>query len=393
MSESTPVRILASTAAAKVIRSELSRRRFLSFTAAAAGTGLLAACGTGSGPDTGTVATGGPLEDKLSIFTWGDYDDPEVLTDFTAEFGPKVTLDSFNSNEEMISKLVAAKGTSGYDIVIPTGPFIPQMVENGLLVKLNHELLPNLEHMDPAFLGRDWDPNNDYSICKAWGTTGFVYDKTKISRELNTWADFIDAAQNEASGKMSVLDDPAPLLGLYFWSHGIDWNTTDEADLDAGEAFLVNELAPHISTFDSYPGGVAIPQAQQMLMQVWNGDARLGILESDDPDRWVWRLGSPDTELWMDNWAIATGAPNPEAAHAFINFIMDPEISLRELDYNGYHTGATGIEEAANAEGMEMLDLVFFPPAEIETMHTQVLGEQQQRIVDIWDKTKAAAGA
>ncbi len=391
MSESTPVRILASTAAARVIRSEVSRRRFLSFGAAAAGTGLLAACSSGAEPNAVPGAVGGPLEDTLSIYTWGDYDDPEVLTDFTGEFGPKITLDSFNSNEEMISKLVAAKGTSGYDIVIPTGPFIPQMVENGLLQKLNHDLLPNLEHMDPAFLGRDWDPNNDYSICKAWGTTGFVYDKTKISRELHTWADFLDAAQNEASGKMSVLDDPAPLLGLYFWSNGIDWNTSEAADLDACEEFLVNSLAPHISTFDSYPGGVAIPQAQQMLMQVWNGDARIGIQESDDPDRWVWRLGSPDTELWMDNWAIAAGAPNPEAAHAFINFIMDPAISLRELDYNGYHTGATGIEEAAKAEGMEMLDLVFFSPDQVESMHTQVLGEQQQRIVDIWDKTKAAA--
>jgi spermidine/putrescine transport system substrate-binding protein len=293
----------------------------------------------------------------------------------------------------MISKLVAARGTSGYDIVIPTGPFIPQMIENGLLTKLNRDLIPNIEHMDPAFLGRAWDPNNEYSICKAWGTTGFVYDKTKITRELHTWEDFIDAAQNEASGKMSVLDDPAPLLGLYYWSHGIDWNTTDPAHLDAAEDFMVNTLAPHIATFDSYPGGVAIPQAQQMLMQVWNGDARIGIMESEDPDRWQWRLGSPDTELWMDNWAIAAGAPNPEAAHAFINFVLAPENSLRELDYNGYHTGATGIEQTARDEGLDMLDLIFFTEEQVATMHTGKVTDTQQRVVEIWDKTKAAAGA
>ncbi|MBC3734951.1 spermidine/putrescine ABC transporter substrate-binding protein, partial [Bacillus pumilus] len=79
---------------------------------------------------------------------------------------------------------------------------------NGLLSKLNLDLIPNIEYMDPAYLGRAWDPTNDYSICKAWGTTGFVYDKTVITRELTTWADFLDAAQNEASGKTSVLDDP-----------------------------------------------------------------------------------------------------------------------------------------------------------------------------------------
>ncbi len=164
--------------------------------------------------------------------------------------------------------------------------------------------------------------------------------------------------------------------------------------LATGSVELSKVVAEYYNATHAWdPSDLTLTQAQQMLMQVWNGDARLGIEESDDPDRWVWRLGSPDTELWMDNWAIAAGAPSPEAAHAFINFIMDPEISLRELDYNGYHTGATGIEEAANAEGMDMLDLVFFSPEQIETMHTQILGEQQQRIVDIWNKTKAAAGA
>jgi spermidine/putrescine transport system substrate-binding protein len=392
MSPQQPVRILASTSASRIIAQEYSRRRFLSFTAAAAGAGLLAACSS-PGADPAPGATGGDLENSLSIYTWGDYDDPEVLTDFTAQLGPDITLDSFNSNEEMISKLVAAKGTSGYDIVVPTGQFIPQMVENGLLTKLNLDLIPNISNVDPAFLGRDWDPNNDYSIVKAWGTTGFVYDKTKISRDLTTWQDFIDAAQNEASGSVSLLDDPAELTGLYFWANDIDWTTTDAQHLDAAEEFLVNTMAPHVSAFDSYPGGVAIPQAQHALMQAWNGDARIGILSSDDPDRWQWVLGSPATELWADNWAIAEGAPNPEAAHAFINYVLEPEVSLAELDYIGYHTGAAGIEDAARDAGLEMLDLVFFTPEQLETMHTGEVNEAQQRSVEIWDKMKAAAGA
>lgn len=387
-----PVHILASASASRIIASELSRRRFLSLAAAVGGTGLLAAC---SSPSDGPAAeaTGGPLESKLSIYTWGDYDNPTVLTDFTADLGPKIVLDSFNSNEEMISKLVAAKGTSGYDIVVPTGAFIPQMVENNLLTRLNLDLIPNLTHMDPAFLGQNWDPSNDYSICKAWGTTGFVYDKTQITRDLVTWEDFIDAAQKEASGKTSLLDDPAELTGIYFWSNGIDWNTTDPKHLDAAEDFVVNTLAPHVAAFDSYPGGSAIPQATHVLMQAWNGDARIGILESDDPDRWVWRLGSPATELWMDNWAIAAGAPNPEAAHAFINYVLDPEVQVRQLDYIGYHTGAADIEALAAADDLPMLDLVFFSPEEIATMHNGEVTEAQQRIVEIWNKAKAAAGA
>ncbi len=276
---------------------------------------------------------------------------------------------------------------------MPTGAFIPQMVQNGLLAPINHELVPNLEHMDPAFLGQAWDPANNYSICKAWGTTGFVYDTTKITRELKTWNDFIDAATKEASGKVSVLDDPAEVTGIYYWANGIDWNTTDPAQLDAAEKFVVDTLAPHIAAFDSYPGGQAIPQGTHWLMQVWNGDARIGIQESKTPEKWQWVLGSPATELWMDNWAIAAGAPHPEAAHAFINYVLTPENQLKNVDYIGYHTGAKDIETAAEKAGLEMLDLVFFSPEQIATMKTGEVNENQQRTVDIWNKAKAAAGA
>ncbi|WP_396657182.1 spermidine/putrescine ABC transporter substrate-binding protein [Microbacterium sp.] len=392
MPEQPSVRILASRAAAPLLVKELTRRRFLSVTALAGGAAFLAACSSG-GAQPSASATGGDLEGSLSIYSWGDYDAPEVLESFTTEFGPTVRVDSFGSNEELIAKLVAAKGTGGYDIIVPTGVFIPQMVENGLIAKLNKDLIPNIQYMDPAYLGREWDPDNEYSICKAWGTTGFVYDKTVITRELKTWGDFLDCAQKEASGRTSVLDDPAEITGMYYWANGIDWNTTDPAQIDACEDFIVNTLAPHIAAFDSYPGSGAIPNATAALIEVWNGDARQGILNSSDPDRWQWVLGSPATELWMDNWAIAASAPHPEAAHAFINYVLTPENALLELDYIGYHTGAKDIQQIAEAEGLEMLDLVFFTPEQIATMKDGEVNEAQERTVEIWNKAKAAAGA
>ena len=133
-----PLRILAHESVVPRVRREIDRRRFLSLIAAAGGAGLLASCGGGGGTSkpsvTGTpsqVATGGPIEDALTMYSWGDYDDPSILKAFSKQLGPTITTDSFGSNEEMIAKLVAAKGTSGYDIVVPTGQFIPQMVENG----------------------------------------------------------------------------------------------------------------------------------------------------------------------------------------------------------------------------------------------------------------------
>lgn len=394
MTESrSPLRILAPDAAVPAITRELSRRRFLGLAALAGGTAFLAACAPGGGTSANPQATGGTLEGNLSVYTWGDYDSPDVIANFTSELGPKITLDSYSSNEELIAKLIAAKGTSGYDIVVPTGVFIPQMIENGLLTKFNKDLLPNLSNMDPAYLGRAWDPGNDYSVCKAWGTTGFVYDKTVISRELTTWGDFFDAAQNEASGKTAMSDDPAGIVGAYFWANDMDWNTDDPEELEACRAFLVDTIAPHISAFDSYPGTNAIPQGTQTLMQAWNGDARLGLMESGDPDRWQWVLPGPITELWMDNWAIAAGAPHPEAAHAFINFSMTPENLELNLDYIGYNVGGKDMEQAAVDSGLELTDLIFFTPEQLESMNEQILNDSQTTRVEIWNEMKAAAGA
>jgi spermidine/putrescine transport system substrate-binding protein len=393
MTESrNPLRILAPEGSAPAIMRELSRRRFLSFAAIAGGATVLAACSPGGSGSPAPQATGGTLEDSLSVYTWGDYDSPDVVSAFTSELGPKVTLDSYASNEELIAKLIAAKGTSGYDIVVPTGVFIPQMIENGLLTKFNKDLLPNMTNIDPAYLGRAWDPGNDYSVCKAWGTTGFVYDKTVITRELTTWADFFDAAQNEASGKTSMSDDPAGVLGSYFWANDMDWNTEDPDELEAARAFLIEEIAPHISAFDSYPS-TAIVQGSQVLMQSWNGEARLGIGESSEPDRWQWVLPGPITELWMDNWAIAAGAPHPEAAHAFIDFSMSPESLALNLDYIGYNVGGKDMEAAAVEGGLDYTDLIFFTPEQLETMREQELNDSQTVRVEIYNEMKAAAGA
>jgi len=389
----TPLRILAPRDAVPTIARELSRRRFLGVAAIAGGTAFLAACAPGGGGSPAPQATGGDLESSVSVYTWGDYDSPEVVSAFTTELGPDVTLDSYSSNEELIAKLIAAKGTSGYDIVVPTGVFIPQMIENGLLTKFSKDLLPNLANMDPAYLGRAWDPTNDYSVCKAWGTTGFVYDKNVITRELTTWSDFFDAAQNEASGKTSMSDDPAGIIGAYFWANDLDWNTEDPDELEACRAFLVDEIAPHISAFDSYPGTNAIPQGTQALMQAWNGDARLGLIESSEPDRWQWVLPGPITELWMDNWAIAAGAPNPEAAHAFINFSLSPESLALNLDYIGYNVGGKDMEQGATETGLALTDMIFFTPEQLESMHEQELNDSQTTRVAIWNEMKAAAGA
>ena len=273
---------------------------------------------------------------------------------FTAELGPNVTLDSYSSNEELIAKLVAAKGTSGYDIVVPTGVFIPQMIENGLLQKFNKDLLPNISNMDPAYLGRAWDPSNEYSICKAWGTTGFVYDKTVITRELDHVGGLLRRrAERGERQDLACSDDPAGIIGSYFWANDMDWNTEDPAELEACREFLVNEIAPHISAFDSYPGTTRSCRARRCSCRPGTARRASASSRAASPTAGSGCSPGPITELWMDNWAIADGRPAPRGrarVHQLLAVAGEPALNL---DYIGYNVGGKDMEEAAVDAGLE----------------------------------------
>jgi len=306
-------------------------------------------------------------------------------------------VDYHGSNEDLITKLASSNGNSGFDIVVPTGPYVPQMIEKGLIQKFDKSLLPNISNVDPAYLAQAWDPGNDYSVCKNWGTTGFFYDTSVITRDLKTWGDFLDACMNEASGNCSMIDTGPNMCGVWFWANGHDWNTTDSALIDQCEAFLVDEFAQHVKAFDSYPS-TAIAEGAYAISMAWNGDARQAYYRiqdaGGDPTVWKWVLGAPETELWMDTYCIAAGAPNPEAAHAWINWELIPEISIKDLQYHGYNTGMKGMSSLISelAPDLEYGDMIFFTDEQVSTFRTQEITPAIDRLVDILNKMKAKAG-
>ncbi|MEY3267155.1 MAG: hypothetical protein RJA15_1601 [Actinomycetota bacterium] len=396
-------------------RDKLNRRAFIKAGSATAGMAvvLMACGGSDSASDTTAPAGDGDklasgdwsrvinkASGTLAMYTWGDYNDPAVVGALAEEdLGVKMRVDFFGSNEDLITKLAAGGGSSsGFDIVVPTGPYIPQMIEKGLIQKFDKTLLPNISNIDPAYMGQAWDKGNDYSVCKNWGSTGFFYDTTKISKELNTWQDFLDACMGEASGQCSVIDSAPNFVGPYFWANGIDWNTEKKEDLDAAEAFLVDKFAQHVKAYDSQPSA-KLGEGAFILSMAWSGDARMAytrIAEAGgNPADWRWVLGTPDTELWMDNYCIAAGSPNTEAAHAWINWALIPEVSLKDLLYIGFNTGMKNMEQliADLAPDLEYGDMIFFKEEELKTMHTQILNTSIDRQVDILNQAKAKAGA
>jgi spermidine/putrescine transport system substrate-binding protein len=404
-----PLKILLPRSVAARVAAQLNRRRFLALSGATAMTAWLAACGDDSSSgDAGSSATDAPgstaagaatdataapsadFDKKINLFTWAEYDDEDLLSSW-GNIQPTI----FNSNEEAVQKLVAAGGASGFDIVVPTGPYIPQMAAENLLAELDLSRIPNFANLDEPYTNQIWDQGNKHSVCKNWGTTGWIYDTTVVTSEIKTWADFIAVAQGEASGSTSVLDTAPNLCGIYFWANGMDWNTEDPAELDACEDYLVNQFAQHLTAFDSYPG-IALAQGNYALSQVWNGDARQGLLSIEesggDPERYTWGIGGPDTEIWMDNWCIVQGAENVDAAYDFINFILDKSNSITDLEFHGYNTGMKDID-AVLPPDLPYKDMVFFTDEQVATMRAQVLNSSQDRKVEIYNNVKARAGA
>ena len=390
-----PVRILADRATAQRLVGAISRRQLLAAVGGSAAlAAFLAACGSDSGTEStgtsgGTSGGGDASANSFKLFTWAEYDDPDLMK----KFG-NIEITIFNSNEEAIQKLVAAGGNNGFDMICPTGVYIPQLAGENLLEELDLSKITNFKNLDVAYTNQTWDPGNKYSVCKNWGSTGWIYDTTVIKREIKTWADFIDVATNEASGQTSILDTAPNLCGMYFWANGKDWNTTDEADLKDCEDFLVGEFAQHIKAFDSYPG-INLTQGNYALSMVWNGDARQGLLSvaesGGNPDDYVWGLGAPETELWMDNWCILKGAANVDAAYNFMNFILDPANSAIDIQFHGYNTGIQAAKDALPSD-TKYIEMIYFTEDEVGRMKSGSLDNQQQ-VVDIYNKVKAAAGA
>lgn len=402
------IRILASRASAQRLANSLSRRRFLGLGAAAGAAAVLAACGSSkkaststSAGGTTTAAPGGATTavtetivptgkgKPFNLYTWAEYDDPDLM----GAYGP-IKIDIYASNEEAIQKLATAGTKSGYDMLVPTGVYIPQLVQKGLLEELDLSKVTNFKNLDPNYTNQPWDPGNKHSVCKDWGSTGWIYDKTAVKTPINSWSDFIKAAQTDASGQTSVLDAPQDLCGIYFWANGISWTTEKKADLDACEAFIVDQLAKHIKAFDSYPG-INLTQGNYTLSQVWNGDARQGLVKlaqaGKDPSQYVWGLGKPDTELWMDNWTILKGAKNLDAAYAFMNFILEPANSVKDLQFHGYNTGILGVKDLVPKD-LKYPEIIFFDDAQVKGMHAGAVNTAQDRLVAIYNNAKAKAG-
>lgn len=278
----------------------------------------------------------------LTIFNWGDYIDEDLITEFEELYGVKVIYETFDSNEAMITKI--QQGGTTYDIAIPSEYTIEKMIEEDLLFEIDHSKIPNLKYINPNFLDLAFDPGNKFSIPYFWGTVGIVYNPEIIGDiEINTWDDLWNPA---LKNEILLIDGAREVLGFSLNSLGYSLNDTDEEHLREAVEKL-NLLTPNIKAIIGDEVRQLIATGEAGVGLVWSGTYQEIVWENEDVD-FQYVVPEEGSNLWFDNMVIPKTAKNIEAAHQFINFMLDPENAARNADYVGYST--------PNTEALQYMD-------------------------------------
>ncbi len=329
---------------------------------------LLAGCGRkDEGPAAGGEAAPAGAEEKvLNVYNWSDYVDPAIIEQFTAETGIKVNYDVFDSNEVLETKLLT--GNSGYDVVVPSAYFLERQIQAGVFRKLDRSKLPNLANMDPELQQRvaAHDPGNEHGVIYMWGTTGIGYDAGKIEAimpdaPVDSWSLVFDpniVSRFKDCG-VSVLEDPTDIVGTVLLWLGRDPNSEAQEDLDAAEAALL-AIRPYIRKISSAQVIEDLANGEVCIAVGYSGDVLQAQSRAEETGQAVdirYSIPAEGALLWFDTLAIPADAAHPDNAHAFIDFLMKPEVAAANSDFVYYanaNAAATALveEELRNNPGV-----------------------------------------
>lgn len=336
---------------------------------------MLAACGGGSGDG----AAGGGDGKVLNVYNWSDYVAEDTIREFEAATGIKVNYDVYSENETLETKLTT--GSSGYDVVFPSArPFAQRQIKAGLFAPLDKALLPHWSHLDPDVLAglADIDPGNAHVVPYMWGTTGLGINVEKVQAALgadapiDSWALLFDPANAAklASCGIHVLDDEQEAFGAALIWLGKDPNAGAEGDIElVKQAYAA--IRPHVRTFNNAAYKDALANGDACVVMGYSGDigqARDVAAEAAEatgkpaPDiRYV--IPKEGAIRWVDVMGIPKDAPHAANAHAFIDYLLQPEVIAKVSDYVAYanaNKDATALidPEIAGDEGV-------YPPAEV----------------------------
>ena len=299
-----------------------SRRRFLKTAAAGLSGFAMSSCGwTLAKVQTDrAIATS---SDELHIYTWANYIDQELIDTFRAKTGIKVTFDVFDSNETMLATFQAGKAGI-YSIIYPSDYKVTQMIKLGYLSELDHYRLESLRNLLPRFQKTVHDPGNRYSVPMSWGTTGLLYNSEKITNAPTDWS-YLWQNKEKLNRRMTLMNDVREVMGATLRSLDYSYNSNNPDELKKAYDRL-QELKPAIATFTTDAWRDQLLAGDLLMSMVYSSDA---VLAMNQNPKLKYVIPASGTSVWSDTMVIPKTAPNPDAAYAWIEFMLQPEVAAK----------------------------------------------------------------
>ncbi|RNB85187.1 spermidine/putrescine ABC transporter substrate-binding protein [Brevibacillus fluminis] len=352
-----------------------------SVTAVLAAGSLLAGCSTSQQTEGNPPAAnqGEKLDAELNVFNWTEYLPQSIIDKFEQQYGVKVNYSTYSSNEEMLAKL--SVGSSGYDLSVASEYMVEMMRNLGVIQEINYENIPNFKNISADFKNLSFDPDNKFSIPYMWGDAIIAVNTDKIKDKITGYKDLWDPKYKNS---MVVLDDQRAIIGITLKKMGYSLNEKDEKILQQAKDEL-KKLLPNIKAFDSDSPKTMLINGEASIGFVWGAEAALARKENPAIQ---YVLPEEGLYLWQDNFVIPKDAPHKKTAEAFINFLLQPEISAeisKDFPYANPNQEALKLIDKSVTE-----DIAVYPPKDAlqNGEHLQFLGDVTKTYDRIWSEVK-----
>ena len=332
-----------------------------------------------------TKESGVVNDDKLIVYNWGEYIDPEVLTMFEEETGINVVYEEFETNEILYPKV--SSGAIAYDVVCPSDYMIQRMIENDLLSEINFENIPNIKNIGSQYLeqSKQFDPENKYSVPYCWGTVGILYNKTMVDEPVDSWSILWNPKYKDS---ILMQDSVRDAFGATLKYLGYSLNSTDLDELTEAKNLLI-EQKPLVQAYVIDQVRDKMIGNEAALGVIYSGEAIYTQKENPNLEYVIPKEGS---NIWIDSWVIPKNAEHKENAEKFINFLCRPDIALMNFEYITYSTPNDAARELIEDESIRNSEIAFPDLSQYDNLETfQYLGTEADQVYgDLWNKVKSS---
>lgn len=322
----------------------------------------------------------------LKLYLPGEYLGENVISDFEKQYGVRVIVENFDSNEMMYTKLMAG---DRYDVIIPSDYMIERLMNEDFLQPLDKSMIPNMENMSDAVLGMSYDPDNTYSIPYFWGSVGLVYNHENVDPAVIESEGWEVLRNTDYAGHIYIYDSERDSFMMAFKALGYSMNTEDPNEINDAYEWLLqmnNTMSPVYVTDEVIDG---MMNGYKDIAVVYSGDATVILDENEDMSFYMPNQG---TNIWCDAMVIPKNAENPKLANEFINYMLTYEAAFDNTETVGYTSpNAEVFEEMTSSEDLYAENAAYLPRSGYEAdemFHdNQVL---MRELSKLWIKVKAA---